>query len=81
MQVALAQHRLKPGLNVVMDAPKKYVNNEEGLKRKLQDIYLDMDWIERLDVTVPKEVIEANEDVAFSSQDLADNDFKREKLL
>jgi hypothetical protein len=51
---------------------------KEGLKRKLQDIYLQMDWSERLDITVAKEkLVVANID----PEKLADNDFKREQAL
>ena len=81
LQVALATKRLKPGLNVVLPAPKQYVNNVEGLKRKLEETYLNMDWVERLDITVPKEKITENQVDDLASQDLADNDFKREKIL
>jgi rRNA-processing protein EBP2 len=52
---------------------------KETLKNKLKDIYLNMDWIERMDVTVSVE----KEDLIDSNKtiDLVDNDFKRESLF
>lgn len=54
------------------------------MKRKLTDFYLDMDWIERMDVTVAKEApstttTTAGEDGKVANEaELANDDFKRE---
>lgn len=52
LQEAFAKGILKPGLNVVSEAtPKKsHTNDVEGLKEKYNEIYLDLNWIERLDI-------------------------------
>ena len=56
------------------------VNEKEGLTRKLKDFYLNLSWIERLDVTTPKPQLEGlGENDA--NQVLAENDFKRESIL
>ncbi|XP_057653304.1 probable rRNA-processing protein EBP2 homolog [Diorhabda carinulata] len=49
LQQAFAEGRLKPGFNKVEQAPKQFVNNISGLKQKLEEIKLDLAWIERLD--------------------------------
>lgn len=49
LQTAFLEGKLKPGLNTVLAAPKKFVNNTEGLKQKLEEIKLDLPWIEKLD--------------------------------
>lgn len=58
---------------------------KEGLKRKLKDFYLNMEWVERMDVTVPKSEITINgleaTKNADGSSDLVDNDFRREGLF
>jgi len=51
LQDAFAEGKLKPGLNTVERAPKKFVNNVEGLKYKLEEILLNLPWIETLDCT------------------------------
>ncbi len=88
MQVAFANKKLKPGLNIQIDKPKQCVNDEERLKRKLKDLYLNMEWVERLDFIVPQKLIKLNDlDEEDANQnhsnnnDLASNDFKRESLF
>ncbi|XP_045483531.1 probable rRNA-processing protein EBP2 homolog [Harmonia axyridis] len=49
LQNAFADGRLKPGLNVVAEAPKKFINNVVGLRQKLEDFKLNLKWIEMLD--------------------------------
>ncbi|XP_050304822.1 probable rRNA-processing protein EBP2 homolog [Anthonomus grandis grandis] len=51
LQEAFAEGKLKPGLNTVHQAPKQFVNNTQALKQKLEEISLDLPWIERLDFT------------------------------
>ncbi|XP_078487903.1 putative rRNA-processing protein EBP2 homolog [Ciona intestinalis] len=53
LQVAFASGLLKSGLVRPITAPPPVINNEAGLLQKLDDIaHLDLDWVERLDVTV-----------------------------
>jgi hypothetical protein len=58
---------------------------KEGLKRKLKDFYLNMEWIERMDVTVAKDQLTIkgleNKQGEELSKELIDNDFKREGLF
>ncbi|XP_066140262.1 probable rRNA-processing protein EBP2 homolog [Euwallacea fornicatus] len=49
LQDAFVEGKLKPGLNIVEQAPKKFKNNLEGLKHKLEEIQLGLPWIEKLD--------------------------------
>lgn len=84
--MAFARKELKPGLNIEMPAPKTYVNDQDGLTRKLNDIYLKMDWIERLDVTVDKNtlmesLVDASGNKLDLSKEFADDDFKRESFF
>ena len=86
--MAFANKKLKPGLNIQIDKPKQCVNDEERLKRKLKDLYLNMEWVERLDLIVPQKLIKLNDlDEEDANQnhsnnnDLASNDFKRESLF
>ena len=53
---------------------------KEGLERKLKDIYLKMDWVERLDITTPKFEV-ADIDANGNKPSLVDDDFQRESLL
>ena len=53
--------------------------SQEAMTRKLNEIYLKMDWIERLDITTPKFEFEVDAD--GNKADLANNDFQRESLL
>lgn len=48
-----------------------------GLERKLKDFYLKMDWIERMDIVVPKPAT----DLENTAKEFVDNDFKRESYL
>jgi len=49
LQEAFAAKKIKPGLNIEQKLVKKWVNNPEGLKNKLEEIKLELPWIERLD--------------------------------
>ncbi|CAH1156214.1 unnamed protein product [Phaedon cochleariae] len=49
LQDAFADGRLKPGLNKVEEAPKQFVNNVSGLKQKIEEMKLNLPWLERLD--------------------------------
>jgi hypothetical protein len=54
-----------------------FINEEDTLKRKIKELYLDMEWIERMDLTV------ANNDELnkLKSNDLVYNDFQRENYF
>ncbi|MCV4690733.1 hypothetical protein OFC38_31785, partial [Escherichia coli] len=52
LQDAFSRGLLKPGLNVVLEKPKKAVNDENGLKQCLAEFKRDLEWVERLDVTL-----------------------------
>ncbi|KAJ8928020.1 hypothetical protein NQ314_019431 [Rhamnusium bicolor] len=49
LQRAFVEGKLKPGLNIVAQAPKQFVNNVSGLKQKLREVKLNLPWIELLD--------------------------------
>ncbi|AWP10649.1 putative rRNA-processing protein EBP2 [Scophthalmus maximus] len=86
LQEAFASGLLKPGMNVLVDQPKKHVNNVEGMKQCLADFRKDLPWVERLVLTNPpaEDVLSqaegkvpkpANGDVN------ADDDFQREMFF
>ncbi|XP_075411042.1 putative rRNA-processing protein EBP2 [Tenrec ecaudatus] len=52
LQEAFSRGLLKPGLNVVLEGPKKAANDVTGLKQCLAEFKRDLDWVERLDVTL-----------------------------
>ncbi|KAK2835224.1 hypothetical protein Q5P01_015708 [Channa striata] len=61
LQEAFAKGLLKPGMNVLVNKPKKFVNNVEGLKQCLADFRKDLPWVERLDLTnLPAEGVLSN---------------------
>ncbi|XP_071953659.1 probable rRNA-processing protein EBP2 homolog [Antedon mediterranea] len=52
LQQALKEGSLKPGLNFAVAAPKQYSNDEAGLQSKLEELSNELEWYERLDVTI-----------------------------
>ncbi|XP_036925518.1 probable rRNA-processing protein EBP2 [Sturnira hondurensis] len=52
LQDAFSRGLLKPGLNAVLEAPKRAVNDVNGLKQCLTEFKRDLEWVERLDVTL-----------------------------
>ncbi|XP_034566085.1 probable rRNA-processing protein EBP2 [Notolabrus celidotus] len=86
LQEAFAKGLLKPGMNVLVDKPKKCSNNVEGLKQCLADFRKDLPWVERLDLTNPPA-----EDVLAKAEGKvpnptngavdADDDFQREMFF
>ena len=59
LQKAFASGQLKPGLNALVPfrRTEEHVNDKNGLKEKLDQMKLNLDWIERLDmVNTPAEV-------------------------
>jgi hypothetical protein len=54
-----------------------FINEEDSIKRKIKELYLDMEWIERLDSTV-----ENNDELnKLKLKDLVYNDFERENYF
>uniref|UniRef100_H2YQ43 Uncharacterized protein n=1 Tax=Ciona savignyi TaxID=51511 RepID=H2YQ43_CIOSA len=75
LQVAFASGLLKPGLFRPITAPPPAINNEVGLLEKLEEIsQSDLEWVERLDVTIKRNKSEVTED----DQTDVHNDFQRE---
>lgn len=52
LQDAFSAGLLKPGLNVVLEGPKKAANDVNGLKHCLTEFKRELEWVERLDVTL-----------------------------
>ncbi|XP_054994395.1 probable rRNA-processing protein EBP2 [Sorex araneus] len=83
LQDAFSLGMLKPGLNVVLEGPKKAVNDVNGLKHCLAEFKRDLEWVERLDVTlgpVP-EISEPQSSTPQNKDSKAvdpEDDFKRE---
>lgn len=82
LQDAFSRGLLKPGLNVVLEGPKKALNDVNGLKHCLAEFQRDLEWVERLDVTLgpvpdmsdPQSTAQSKEQKAVDPED----DFKRE---
>jgi len=51
LQEAFEKGALKPGLNVQETAPRKFVNNITGLKSKIEELKVKLEWVERLDLS------------------------------
>ncbi|NIG59068.1 putative rRNA-processing protein EB [Pontoporia blainvillei] len=85
LQEAFSRGLLKPGLNVVLEGPKKAVNDVNGLKQCLAEFKRDLEWVERLDVTVgpvpeirgPQATSQNKDQKAVDPED----DFQREMSL
>ncbi|XP_064607441.1 probable rRNA-processing protein EBP2 [Liolophura sinensis] len=77
LQKAFKRGELKGGLNVEVAPPPKWINNKEGLRQKMEELRLPLDWIERMDMTndpapaVPGTFVDEEEDDV-------NNDFQRE---
>ncbi|CAF0989275.1 unnamed protein product [Brachionus calyciflorus] len=80
LQLAFARKQLTPGLNIELPATKEFVYDKERLERKYKDLYLNMEWPERLDITVPKSECQVVLPETEKSG-LVDNDFKRESFF
>ncbi|XP_070688084.1 probable rRNA-processing protein EBP2 isoform X2 [Pempheris klunzingeri] len=83
LQEAFAKGLLKPGMNVLVDKSKTFVNNVEGLKQCLADFRKDLPWVERLDLTnLPvQDVLSKVEGKVPNGEVNADNDFQREMFF
>ncbi|XP_003128129.1 probable rRNA-processing protein EBP2 [Sus scrofa] len=82
LQDAFSRGLLKPGLNVVLEGPKKAVNDVNGLKQCLGEFKRDLEWVERLDVTLgPVPEVTAPQSASQSKDPKAvdpEDDFQRE---
>ncbi|KAM4629094.1 putative rRNA-processing protein EBP2 [Polymixia lowei] len=86
LQQAFAEGLLKPGMNVLADEPKTFVNNVAGLKHCLADFRKTLPWVERLDLTnKPVEDIVAKAEGKLpsptSGEVNAEDDFQREMFF
>lgn len=86
LQEAFAKGLLKPGMNVLVNKPKQFVNNVEGLKQCLAGFRKDLPWVERLDMTnLPAEDVIAKAEGKVPSAKTgdvkADDDFQREMFF
>ncbi|XP_029906282.1 putative rRNA-processing protein EBP2 [Myripristis murdjan] len=86
LQEAFAKGLLKPGMNILVNEPKKHVNNVEGLKHCLANFRKGLPWVERLDVTNPPaaDVVaqaEGKLPTADNRDVNADDDFQREMFF
>lgn len=87
LQNAFANKQMKPGLHFMAPFVRKRVkiNNSEGLKARLCDIRLKLEWLERLDVVSEPAVLApelaARLDEEKDQDALAHNDFQREVLF
>ncbi|XP_040896808.1 probable rRNA-processing protein EBP2 [Toxotes jaculatrix] len=86
LQEAFAKGLLKPGMNLLVDKPKKFANNVEGLKQCLADFRKDLPWVERLDMTnLPVDAIVSKAEgkaPSLTNGELnADDDFQREMFF
>ncbi|XP_041791639.1 probable rRNA-processing protein EBP2 [Chelmon rostratus] len=86
LQEAFSKGLLKPGMNVLVNKPKTFVNNMEGLKQCLADFRKDLPWVERLDLTnLPAEdvlsKVEAKVPNVTNGNVTVDDDFQREMFF
>lgn len=86
LQEAFAKGLLKPGINVCTIAPKKIINDKDGLKQCLADILKTLPWVERLDLTnAPAEDVVAQAEAKLMAKTIepvdANNDFQREMFF
>ncbi|XP_044218144.1 probable rRNA-processing protein EBP2 isoform X1 [Thunnus albacares] len=86
LQEAFSKGLLKPGMNVLVNKPKKFVNNVEGLKQCLADFRRDLPWVERLDMTNPpaEDVLakaEGKVPSVANGEVNAEDDFQREMFF
>ncbi|XP_002737177.1 putative rRNA-processing protein EBP2 [Saccoglossus kowalevskii] len=80
LQSAFNKGELKPGLNYQTRAPKQYTNNTVAIDEKLNSIQSNLDWIERVDITLESKNTNNETDAVTDddNDDLMHNDFKRE---
>lgn len=86
LQEAFSKGMLKPGMNVLVNKPKKLVNNVDGLKHSLADLRKDLPWVERLDLTNPpaEDVLakaEGKDPNSANGGINAEDDFQREMFF
>merc|ERR1712191_24541 len=60
LQEAFSKGELGDGLNVNIPITRTYANNTAGMKSKLEESLLKLEWVERLDLTTHLETIADN---------------------
>ncbi|XP_074642843.1 putative rRNA-processing protein EBP2 [Tubulanus polymorphus] len=81
---AFQEGKLKPGVNVVLEGRKKYINDVVGMEEALGEFKQNLDWVETLDLTNPPAAVTLDtnlEDTEANPDDIVHNDFKRELLF
>lgn len=95
LQKAFAKGELKPGLHAIVPFVRKdVINNINGMKQKLEDLTLNLDWLERLDLINAPLPLSQKESTVYGdlelkknkkgkivedpNEDKVHNDFKRE---
>lgn len=86
LQRDFASGKLQVGLNKIKPQTKTRAlyNNVPGMQQKLEQIVQELDWIERMDITVPREQEDKNESLktaamsTLSSEKSIHDDFQRE---
>ncbi|XP_061539670.1 probable rRNA-processing protein EBP2 [Phycodurus eques] len=85
LQEAFAKGLLKPGMNLMVEKSKRFVNNVQGMKQGLSDLRKDLPWVERLDLTNPpvEDVLAKIGNMQSGSNGVvnADDDFQREMFF
>ncbi|XP_012733517.2 probable rRNA-processing protein EBP2 isoform X1 [Fundulus heteroclitus] len=86
LQEAFTKGLLKPGMNVLAEESKKFVNNAAGLRQCLADFRRDLPWVERLDMTNPpaEDVLakaEGKVPAGINGELDAEDDFQREMFF
>ncbi|KAK3716742.1 hypothetical protein QZH41_018226 [Actinostola sp. cb2023] len=85
LQKAFASGELEVGLNRAVFVPRAErasINNEEGIKQKLEQISKKLDWIERMDVTYKPRAEDKDEAAdAENNKSEVHDDFKREMIF
>ncbi|KAK9501270.1 hypothetical protein O3M35_012012 [Rhynocoris fuscipes] len=87
LQEAFKQGILKPGLNIpVPENQKPKINNVPLLKKRLEEIKLDLDWVERLDIIskpapiAPELSVQLNE-AEKTNDTVVHDELKRESIF
>merc|ERR1712071_100040 len=60
LQEAFSKGELGDGLNVNIPITRTYANNTAGMKSKLEESLLKLEWVERLDLTTHLETVADN---------------------
>uniref|UniRef100_A0A8C4XUI1 EBNA1 binding protein 2 n=1 Tax=Falco tinnunculus TaxID=100819 RepID=A0A8C4XUI1_FALTI len=78
LQEAFSRGALKPGLNVVLEERPKRRNDVNGLKQCLSEFRQQLEWVERLDITLGQVVDPTSQSASNKEAVDPENDFQRE---